>query len=94
MFLKRPKTTPPPPPPQPVLITDDPPKAKASPKRRDKFTREERRRLPGYSCPDSAPFYKAMSDVYDEQTLKNKLSEYRYEYPPTEVPDNYYKLDL
>lgn len=69
------------------------PQRPPSPKRRDKFTREERRRLPGYSTPDSAAFYKAFADEYDEQTLLNKLSECRYEFPPAQVSPSYYSFD-
>ena len=67
---------------------------KATPTRRDKFTRTERKQLPGYSTPDSEGFYRAFADMYDEQELKNKVSEHRYEYPPAKVPDSFYNLDI
>jgi hypothetical protein len=67
---------------------------KATPTRRDKFTRAERKQLPGYSTPDSEGFYRAFADTYDEQELKNKVSEHRYEYPPAKVPGSFYRLDI
>lgn len=67
---------------------------KEIPCRRDKIPRADRKQLPGYSTPDEEGFYKAFSSLYDEQDLKNKVSEHRYEYPPAEVPSNYYKLDI
>lgn len=94
VFVKKPKFTLPSqdsnPDTQSLAASKDTP----TPTRRDKFTRAERKLLPGYSTPDSEGFYKAFADTYEEQELKNKVSEHRYEYPPAKVPSSFYKLDI
>lgn len=92
VFVKKPKLTP--------LSQDSKPDTqsltalKDTPTRRDKFTRAERKLLPGYSTPESDGFYKAFAGMYEEQEVKNKVSEHRYEYPPAKVPSSFYKLDI